>query len=147
MVNKRRTLIQLKEVYAFMNAENNNINFLQHDYMNMQILKEIKFLKQFYRLRPKMVLCYERQAYQGIVDKDLRITFDMNIRSRRHDLRLENGSSGEQLAGEIVLMEIKVARNVDWPMHNIQYWRDKSGSFSGETKATDESLSKSFRER
>ncbi|UKI35322.1 MAG: polyphosphate polymerase domain-containing protein [Clostridiales bacterium] len=42
---------------------------------------------------------------------DLRISFDTNIRSRRYDLRLENGDYGENLLDDgVYLMEIKKRR-------------------------------------
>ena len=44
------------------------------------------------------------------VDADLRISFDFNIRSRRHDLALESGDVGSPLLpGTMCLMEIKTA--------------------------------------
>jgi len=66
-----------------------------------------------YDLEPKLYLAYDRIAYFGINNRDLRITFDTNIRSRRTDLRLELGDYGEPLLDEGVwLMEVKAEKSI-----------------------------------
>ena len=61
-----------------------------------------------YDLKPKVFLAYDRKAYIGKNDKNLRITIDTNIRSRNDDLYLEHGDRGELLNKEqYYLMEIK----------------------------------------
>ncbi len=46
-----------------------------------------------------MYLAYDRIAMFCKNNRDLRITFDTNIRSRRYDLKLENGDHGEAADG------------------------------------------------
>lgn len=74
-----------------------------------QILKEIDYLMSFYDLSPKVYLAYDRIAYFGKENPDVRITFDHNIRSRDYDVRLEEGDYGAQFLDDYqYLMEIKV---------------------------------------
>lgn len=74
-----------------------------------QILKEIDYAYQFYHARPKVYLAYERIAFYGKENPDLRITFDMNIRARDYNLELNRGSYGIPLMekGQF-LMEVKI---------------------------------------
>lgn len=75
-----------------------------------QIFKEIDWLLNFYKAGPKVYIAYDRIAMQGIQDKELRITFDTNIRSRFEDLELIMGDSGRLLLPKgSYLMEIKAA--------------------------------------
>ena len=56
-----------------------------------------------------MVLCYDRDSYQGTFDPDFRMTIDRNIRYREQDLWLEDGDQGNLLRTETpYLMELKV---------------------------------------
>ena len=105
IVNKRRTLMKLEEAYDFLNTdEMPNIK----DYMNTQVLRELKYSIAHYDIMPKVCLCYERIALIGIENKDLRITFDRNIIARREELGLEYGVFGERVIPEDeMIMEIK----------------------------------------
>lgn len=74
-----------------------------------QILKEIDYFMSFYKLTPKVYLAYDRVAYFGKQNKDVRITFDHNIRSRQCNMSLAEGDYGTPLLDDYhYLMEIKV---------------------------------------
>lgn len=74
-----------------------------------QILKEIDYFMSFYKLTPKVYLAYDRVAYFGKENKDVRITFDHNIRSRQCNMSLAEGDYGTPLLDDYhYLMEIKV---------------------------------------
>ena len=104
VVSKRRTTFELSEAYEFI--KNGYIE--PKEYMNKQVLMELEHFVRLYNLSPKLYLAYDRLAYVG--EKGLRITFDTDIRTRRHDLGLEKGDHGENLVdGDLCLMEIKVA--------------------------------------
>ena len=110
LVNKRRTSLHLEEAYEF--ARTGIAPELQ-PYMNQQVLREIHYFLQRYELKPKVYLAYERRAMFSKESRDLRITFDTNIRSRRHDLRLEAGDHGELLLEPGVwLMEVKAEKTI-----------------------------------
>ncbi|MEI7024132.1 polyphosphate polymerase domain-containing protein [Paenibacillus sp. y28] len=110
LVNKRRTALRLEEAYDFVRT---GIRPDLKPYMNRQVLDEIDYLLQRYELVPKVYLAYERKAMFCIDSRDLRITFDTNIRSRRYDLKLEYGDHGEALmpAGTW-LMEVKAEKTI-----------------------------------
>ncbi len=74
-----------------------------------QITAEIEYFQHFYRTRPKAFIAYDREAYQGRDDPELRITFDTNLRYRLHDLSLQAGDHGEPILDtDDILMEIKM---------------------------------------
>lgn len=101
VVNKRRIILSLKDYYKFLNKKKIDNN-------DSQISKEIFYMINKYNLKPKVFLAYDRKAYIGKDDKNLRITFDTNIRSRTDNLRLEYGDEGELLSNDnYYLMEIK----------------------------------------
>lgn len=107
IVNKRRTTIRLGEAYSFISSGKKP---QAKEYMNPQVLNELEYFLHMYDLQPKLYLAYDRIAYFEKGNPDLRISFDMNIRSRRYDVRLDYGDYGESLFNEeIYLMEIKTA--------------------------------------
>lgn len=110
LVNKRRTALQLHEAYDYVRT--GTMPMLK-DYMNKQVLHEIHYFLQRYSLEPKVYLAYDRIAMFCKDGRDLRITFDTNIRSRRYDVRLEKGDHGEQLmeSGQW-LMEVKAEKTI-----------------------------------
>ncbi|MBO9605229.1 MAG: polyphosphate polymerase domain-containing protein [Paenibacillaceae bacterium] len=110
LVNKRRTALKLEEAYAF--AGTGSLPILR-EYMNIQVAREIEYFLQRYKLMPKVYLAYDRIALFAKENRDLRVTFDTNIRSRRYDLRLEQGDFGEQLlGGGQWLMEVKAEKTI-----------------------------------
>lgn len=110
VVNKRRSAIKLADAYGFL-SEKTLPDF--QPYMNRQVLNEIAYFLNIHELEPKLYIAYDRRALHCVRDHDLRITFDMNIRSRRYDLRLEAGDYGDSLmVGTDVLMEIKTNRSI-----------------------------------
>lgn len=76
-----------------------------------QIAREINYFLSYYGdLFPTVFLSYERDAFHGIEDPNLRITFDKNILWRDYDLSLCNGIYGAPIMeNEQVLLEIKTA--------------------------------------
>lgn len=74
-----------------------------------QIEKEICYFANFYkRIRPQMFISYRREAFYGIEDKNLRITFDRSILWRISDLSLSRGIYGNHVIPEnLVIMEVK----------------------------------------
>lgn len=110
LVNKRRTALKLEEAYEFVSSGQAP---KLADYMNKQVLEEIKYFLRIYDLEPKVYLAYERKALFDKDNRDLRITFDTNIRSRRYDLKLEQGDYGEPLVKDgRWLMEVKAEKTV-----------------------------------
>lgn len=108
LVNKRRTALTLPEAYTF--AETGRIP-LRKEYMNGQVVSEISYFLHRYSLVPKVYIAYDRIAFFEKGNPDLRISFDTNIRSRRYDLRLEDGDHGTLLMTKPYhLMEVKTAR-------------------------------------
>lgn len=76
-----------------------------------QITKEMDYFCKFYgNLEPAMFLTYDREAFYGKEDKDLRITFDENILWRTEDVSLCSEVYGAQIIDEgYALMEVKIA--------------------------------------
>lgn len=102
IVYKRRVSMTLKEAEAYLEK---GIKPQKEG----QILKEIDYFMSFYKLTPKVYLAYDRVAYFGKQNKDVRITFDHNIRSRQCNMSLAEGDYGTPLLDDYhYLMEIKV---------------------------------------
>ena len=74
-----------------------------------QIHREIDWFMQSYRPEPKVFIGYDREAYAGIGNSELRITFDTYLRWRDTEVDLRCGGYGALLLPETsVLMEIKI---------------------------------------
>lgn len=123
IVYKRR--IQLKEYEV-------NDFFENKLYTNEQIGNEIKYMKEFYDARPKMFIGYDRRAFAGIYEPDVRITFDTNIRYRLDHLSLHDDHKDEYLLNdEQVLMEIKVMNRYPlWLSQTLTKMKINRTSFS-----------------
>lgn len=106
VVNKRRTVIKLKDAYEF--TETYKKPAIKK-FMNEQVVNELEFFMNHYKTKPKVFLAYDRVALFGNDDIDLRITFDKNIRARRENVRLDSDDYGELILDEDKwIMEIKV---------------------------------------
>lgn len=108
IVYKRREKIAYKYVL-------NNSFF---ECADTQIYKEIKYFNDFYDgLIPKMFLSYEREAYCFKTDKQIRITFDTNIKYRTENVNLLPSISDiKLLPNNFVLMELKVPFSIPYDL-------------------------------
>lgn len=93
--NKRRIKLNLENAYKFINKEIT---------INSQIGKELEYIINQNKLKPKIYIAYDRLAFQ---QNNFRITLDYNIRYRTEDIGLENGDSGRLLNKDIYIMEAK----------------------------------------
>jgi len=111
IVNKRRLLAPLKEVYRYLQDPNPDLS--TYETSNIQVLKEIDYFKTLYNLEPEMVVSYRRHALHGADDADLRLTFDFDLRCRKDDLLLEHGPYGDNFIDQnLVVLEVKVEHSV-----------------------------------
>jgi hypothetical protein len=129
LVNKRRTTLRLNEAYDFVST---GVKPEIKEYMNKQVINEIEYILKIYDLAPRLYLAYDRKAMFGKENRDLRITFDTNIRTRREDLRLELGDHGESLLdGDKWLMEVKAEKSIPiWLSKLLSKHKIISTSFS-----------------
>ncbi|MBQ9674064.1 MAG: polyphosphate polymerase domain-containing protein [Ruminococcus sp.] len=98
-----------------------------------QIMREIDYAMQFYNnLAPRMLIAYDRNAYFGLEDKNLRITFDMNLRYRDYELDLSLGDYGKPIVdNNICIMEIKALKAMPlWLTEALSSLNIYPGSFS-----------------
>lgn len=103
VVYKRRITMDIQNVEPFLSGELPGENF-------GQIGREIGYFQSFYQTVPKVFIGYDRLAFAGIDDPQLRITFDTNLRWRDTDVDLRLGNHGAPIAlpcGD-VLMEVKI---------------------------------------
>ena len=74
-----------------------------------QIGREIGWFLHTYPVSPRVFLAYDRTAFAGVEDPELRVTFDRNIRWRDTALDLRLGSMGAPLGPQDrILMELKL---------------------------------------
>jgi len=77
-----------------------------------QISSEIEWFQKAYMCTPKVYIGYDRLAFQGIENNELRITFDTNLIWRDYNLDLRQGHYGDFIIPkDKVLMEIKAPEN------------------------------------
>lgn len=106
IVYKRREGVELKRAVRYLYHPGNGDALDK----NSQIANEIEYFKHFYQgLKPAMYLYYDRTAWVGKRDLELRITFDKNILWRTEHLNLTEGVWGNPLFDkDLILMEIKI---------------------------------------
>ncbi|MCC8156863.1 MAG: polyphosphate polymerase domain-containing protein [Oscillospiraceae bacterium] len=102
VVYKRRTVMAAADAVAYLRD-----GVLPED--ENQICHEIDWFMQSYRPTAKVFIAYDRTAFAGRDDPELRITFDRNLRWRDTALDLRAGDYGAPLLPpEQTLMEIKI---------------------------------------
>jgi len=99
IVGKRRVKLMLSDFYDYLESGT---------FKDSQIMRELDYFFKYYDLKPSIFIGYDRNSYKSYEDDDLRITIDSNLRSRRENLKLDLGSSGEYYFNEdMYIMEIK----------------------------------------
>lgn len=129
LVNKRRTTLRLTEAYDFISTKKKPD---YKNYMNKQVINEIEYFLQIYKMEPQLYLAYDRRALFSKENRNIRITFDTNIRTRRDELKLENGDYGDLLLdSDMWLMEVKVENSIPlWLTQLLSEFKIYSRSFS-----------------
>ncbi len=85
-----------------------------------QILREISWVRDFYKPVPRAYIAYDRIALECPGTPGLRVTFDSDIRARSDDLSLALGDRGEPLLPEGErIMEIKVPASMPLWMSDL----------------------------
>ncbi|MDR2931572.1 MAG: VTC domain-containing protein, partial [Oscillospiraceae bacterium] len=97
-----------------------------------QVIREIAYVLESHDLHPALYIAYDRKAFFGVGQHDLRISFDTNIRTRRFDLSLEAGDYGKLLLPqEQWLMEIKSSQSIPvWLSKLLSEYKIYPTSFS-----------------
>ena len=102
VVYKRRVTTELSQVEPFLTG------LLEKDAFG-QIGREIDWFQRCNKTVPKVFIGYDRMAFAGIDDAQLRVTFDAKLRWRTSKLDLAYGDYGQLLLPQdAVLMEIKL---------------------------------------
>lgn len=138
VVNKRRTAFLLEEAYEYFESGKIREDREQAENpgnapkMNKQVMQEIDYIMNFYRLSPRVFISYDRLAFFEKNNSDFRLTIDTNIQTRRKNLRLEVPAYGRQLLPEGKwLMEAKAFKAFPlWFVHFLSERRLFSTSFS-----------------
>lgn len=103
IVYKRRIAAPLQNAQNYLQTEKEDA------IGRTQILDEIDYMLHKVKPEPKVYIAYDRTAYYGKEDSELRVTFDTNMRFRDYDLDLAKGDYGKPiLEGERYLMEVKL---------------------------------------
>ena len=129
LVNKRRTKMRLRDAEHFLLTGEIPSNLMG---INLQVLHELQYLVQHHSFTPAAMISYDRKAYFGC-DSDLRVSFDTNLKGRKHHLSL----SSTQQDGELLLnpgsylMEIKTRTAAPiWLAHLLNQEKLRKTSFS-----------------
>ena len=100
--NKRRISMTLGEFYKYLEKGTKPKG------ANPRTLAEMDWAFQKYDLQPSILINYERYSYYIRGNKDLRITFDYNVKYRTHKPDLTNGDDMHHVTDKnTYIMEIK----------------------------------------
>lgn len=97
-----------------------------------QIQREIRWFLRANPIQPRVFIACERQAFVGNAEKELRVTFDENLRWRTTELSLDASSEGKPLLETpTVVMEIKFPEAAPlWLAHLLSEAHIQSSTFS-----------------
>ena len=101
VVYKRRVVMGASDAVAYLEGRS--------DVEKTQIHREIDWFMNAYRPTPKVFIAYDREAYAGRENPDLRITFDTRLRGRTQRVDLRSGDDGQPILRDgQISMEIKI---------------------------------------
>ena len=101
VVYKRRVVMGAADAVAYLDGSEPG--------GDTQIHREIDWFMHCYRPAPKVFIAYDREAYAGRENPDLRVTFDTNLRGRAERVDLRSGDDGQPILKDgQILMEIKI---------------------------------------
>ena len=133
VVYKRRIHMKYSEAYDYLIYRKRPENV-----KNLQVLSEIDYFISFYKdLRPAAAIFYDRLAFYCKDDKELRFTFDADVRYRTYDFDLRHGSDGTRILpkGQSI-MEIKCLGSMPyWVTETLSRLEIYPASFSKYGKA------------
>lgn len=111
-----------------------------------QISRELDWVLKRYELSPKILICCDREAWVDRENRDLRFTFDKNIRYRERELELSQGSHGRMLLDEgSVLMEIKMPETSPlWLAELLSRYKVFPAGFSKYGKSYEQKLMENY---
>ncbi len=148
LVVKRRVKMKLGEAMAFTEftgkqidegadaaqilSDENEAELKKFNSSNPQILKELDFIIVTKKLRPRNVVSYERLAMFSKDDPELRITFDLNVRTRGDELDLAKGTGGKLSCPEnVAILEIKTGKEIPlWLVKLVAKYSYRNKTFS-----------------
>ena len=146
VVYKRRAKMSYAEAFYYL--QNGVIPEFQR-YNEKQVMAEIDYMVKRFSLKPKAAIFYDRRAFFGNDDPELRLTLDSNVRYRLDDLDLRSGTGGIPLNGQPhCVMEIKHYGNVPlWLAEILSDLALYPGSFSKYGSVYREKLSGSIKSK
>lgn len=108
--HKRRVMITRKDFAKFIKKRTTLVELVKNNTEkdnNLQIAQEIDYLIQRFDLKPKILVFYDRESYQG--ENKLRITFDENMHFRNTNFNFNKGKRDKIYFRDIknTIMEIK----------------------------------------
>jgi len=111
VVYKRRAKMSFADAWNFLGGDLTSISDFQNKYCSQkQILNEISWFKNSYdNLEPAMLISYDRTAYFGKENPNLRITFDKNVLWRDTNLSPADGVWGNNLLQNLNLPDVPQA--------------------------------------
>ena len=88
---KRRIMITKSDYRKFIKKDKTASELARRELeerTDLQIAKEIDYLFNYFDLKPKVLLYYDRESYVG--EDNLRITFDENLRYRTKNIKFQS---------------------------------------------------------
>ena len=106
-VQKRRLVLPLDEASRLCVGD---LDLEGLEVLDLETASEVQYIACTMQLRPTCVIAYQRQAFVGSrYEPGLRITFDTNLKCRRHSLRVnEQARNHYFLSPSWCIMEVKV---------------------------------------
>ena len=125
MVYKRRVRLTVEEY-------NNYINEGIMPKNNKQIMKEIDYYINYYKVRPYIYVAYDRLSYYAIDDINFRVTIDSNLRSRKNNLELRDRNDNQMYFDDNrYIMEVKSMNSLPiWFVTELSKYKIYPCSFS-----------------
>ncbi|MCR5694137.1 MAG: polyphosphate polymerase domain-containing protein [Clostridia bacterium] len=135
LVVKRRVKMVLSDAMAFVEdcvSKGHDFDISAYKSTNPQILKELRQVIVSNHLNWVNVVSYDRLPFVCSSDPDLRITFDLDIRTRAKDLDLTKGTYGSRTCPEeVAILEVKTSKAIPfWLVEILSTYGYRNQTFS-----------------
>ena len=142
-VSKARLQVPFDRAFEIVygNSSYSEIFYKELSPQDQNTLQEIWYLVRLHKLKPAIVVSYNRQALHGKNEKRFRLTFDSDIRVRKSNFDLRYGHGSKLiLPRETVVMEVKFNDQIpNWAVRILQQnncWQEKISKFASGIEQT-----------
>ncbi|PIR69930.1 MAG: hypothetical protein COU47_00665 [Candidatus Niyogibacteria bacterium CG10_big_fil_rev_8_21_14_0_10_46_36] len=114
IILKDRIYVSKKEYALFAGREEDTLSEKKDN-----VIQEFLSEKLLRSIAPEVLVVYEREPFVGSLNENVRITFDRNIRARKHNSLIYEGEDFVPVLQDKTVMEVKFNGKLPFYLHEV----------------------------